>query len=59
MFNGVFIYISDLLLCFEVDEIWITGLYDPNSNGTTPAVAGLGSTAISITSSQVSAVKYL
>lgn len=50
----MFIYIYAILFCFEVDEIWITGLYDPDSNSTTSAVAGLGSTAISITSSQVS-----
>lgn len=55
----MFVYVPALLFFLEVDEISITGLYDPDSNSTTPAVAGLGSTAISITNSQVSAADYL
>ncbi|CAM9670498.1 unnamed protein product [Ascophyllum nodosum] len=35
-----------------IDEIWIEGLYDPESSTSSSAVAGLGSTAISITNSQ-------
>ncbi|CAM9952012.1 unnamed protein product [Ascophyllum nodosum] len=35
-----------------IDEVWVGGLYDPETSNAISAVAGLGTTAISITNSQ-------
>ncbi|CAM9670164.1 unnamed protein product [Ascophyllum nodosum] len=35
-----------------IEDVWIEGLYDPDTSNNSSAIAGLGSTAISITNSQ-------
>lgn len=39
----------------QVQELWIYGLYDPETSNGSPAVSGLGSTGISVVNSQVRA----
>ena len=38
----------------QIDDLWIRGHYDPETSNDSPAVPGLGSTALSIVGSQVS-----
>ncbi|CAM9648998.1 unnamed protein product [Ascophyllum nodosum] len=46
------IIVIDGIADAKVEDLWIRGLYDPETSNSSPAVDGLGSTCISITGSQ-------
>ncbi|CAM9649069.1 unnamed protein product [Ascophyllum nodosum] len=46
------IIVMDGISDAKIEDLWIRGLYDPETSNSSPAVDGLGSTCVSITGSQ-------